>query len=356
VTVGNNITVTGGIVPSSSFMRNRVINGDMRIDQRNNGAATTTTGAFGPDRWFFNNATDGTLSFQQSTDVPSGQGFTNSARLTATVGDASIGAAQYANIQYRIEGYNTSDFGFGAAGASNVTLSFWVKATTTGNYSVALYNGAENYINPQQFTVNATATWEKKTITYTGATAGTWLTTNGAGANITFYPSLGSNYLGAAGWNSSALFGVTGQSNAFASNSNIFAITGVQLEIGSVATPFERRLYGQELILCQRYYEMSIPQGTTTFNTLAGATLGLGGSTNDLTPMSMYKVTKRANPTIVPYSTSTGTANAVRDQIAGADVTSVSTEVGDAGFRVYKTSAFTVGRFYSWGWSANAEF
>lgn len=236
----------------------------MRIDQRNSGGAVTATGAFVVDRWFFNNATDGTLSVQQSTDVPSGQGFSYSLKMTATVGDASIGSAQYCNFQHRIEGYNFSDFGFGASGASSVTLSFWVKATVTGNYAVALYNGAETRINPQAFTVNASNTWERKTITYAGDTTGTWLTTNGIGANVTFYPALGSNFLGSAGWNSGGTYGVTGQANAVASNGNIFAITGVQLEAGSIATPFERRQYGQEFLLCQRYCQTRLGSQSST--------------------------------------------------------------------------------------------
>jgi hypothetical protein len=239
--------------------KNRIINGAMVIDQRNAGAAVTTTGAYVVDRWFFNNASDGTLSVQQSTDVPSGSGIKYSLRMTATVGDASIGAAQYCNLQHRIEGFNFADMGFGASGASTVTLSFWVKATVAGNYSVALYNSAENRINPQQFSVSASNTWEQKTITYTGDTSGTWLTTNGVGVNVTFYPALGSNFLGSSGWNAGGTFGVTGQSNAIASNANIFAITGVQLEKGSTATSFDYRPYGTELQLCQRYFYKLLP-------------------------------------------------------------------------------------------------
>ena len=250
-------TVQAGMLDTTAqyySFKNRIINGAMVLDQRNAGAAVTTTGAYVVDRWFFNNASDGTLSVQQSTDVPSGSGFKYSLKMTATVGDATIGAAQYCNLQHRVEGYNFADTGFGASGASTVTLSFWVKATVAGNYSVALYNSAENRINPQQFSVLVSNTWEQKTITYTGDTSGTWLSTNGVGVNVTFYPALGSNFLGSAGWNAGGTFGVTGQSNAIASNANIFAITGVQLEKGSTATSFDYRPYGTELALCQRYY------------------------------------------------------------------------------------------------------
>jgi hypothetical protein len=302
------MTTSDGVSSSGLYgFKNRIINGAMVIDQRNAGAAVTTSGSYAVDRWFFNNASDATLSVQQSTDVPSGQGFSYSLKMTATTGDGTIGATQYCNLQHRVEGFNFADMGFGASGASSVTLSFWVKATVAGNYSVALYNGAENRINPQQFSVSASNTWEKKTITYAGDTSGTWLTTNGTGAQVTFYPALGSNFLGSAGWNAGGTFGVTGQSNAIASNSNIFAITGVQLEKGSTATSFDYRPYGTELALCQRYYEKSYD-----LDAVPG-----GGSSNGLTKLIsfvygsfyypgtiVFKQTKRAIPTMSFWSDS----------------------------------------------------
>ena len=283
---------------STFGFKNRIINGAMVIDQRNAGAAITTTGAYVVDRWFFNNASDATLSVQQSTDVPSGSGFKYSLRMTATVGDATIGAAQYCNFQHRIEGYNFADTGFGASGASTVTLSFWVKATVVGNYSVALYNSAENRIYPQQFSVLVSNTWEQKTITIAGDTSGTWLTTNGTGLQVTFYPALGSNFLGSSGWNAGGTFGVTGQSNAIASNANIFAITGVQLETSNQATPFDFRDYGRELILCQRYYYQTISNATN-------ATPTIYASSTNFTVGSIFPhpVTMRASPTITVFGT-----------------------------------------------------
>jgi hypothetical protein len=239
---------------NASAMKNRIINGAMVIDQRNAGAAVTSSGSYPVDRFYVNNATDGTFSAQQSTDVPTGQGFVNSLKVTYPTGDASIGATQYSNIQTTIEGFNIADLGFGTASAKTVTLSFWVKATVAGQYSYAIFNSTESRINPQPFTINASNTWEYKSITYAGDTTGTWLTTNGKGLNVTLYTALGSSYLGSAGWNTSGIYGVTGQANAMASNGNIFAITGVQLEVGSSATGFEYRLYNQELSACQRYY------------------------------------------------------------------------------------------------------
>ena len=274
--------------------KSRIINGNMAIDQRNAGAAVTATGAYPVDRWQLNNATDASLSVARSTDVPSGQGFTNSVVVTTTTADASIGAAQYANLQHRIEGFNFADMGFGASGASSITLSFWVKATVSGNYSVAIYNSAENRINPQQFSVSAGGTWEKKTITIAGDTTGTWLTNNGIGANVTFYYALGSNFLGSSGWNSGGTYGVSGQSNALASNSNTFAITGVQLEKGSTATSFDYRPYGAELVLCQRYYFKHTENRYTVSSTSNGS---------NVCAMVYYPVPMRATPTITTQLT-----------------------------------------------------
>jgi hypothetical protein len=303
---------TGTTIGYNGF-KNRIINGAMVIDQRNAGAAVTTSGSYVVDRWFFNNVSDGTLSVQQSTDVPSGSGFKYSLRMTATVGDATIGAAQYCNIQHRIEGYNFADMGFGASGASSVTLSFWVKATVAGNYSIALYNSAENRIYPQQFSVLVSNTWEQKSVTIAGDTSGTWLTTNGTGLQVTFYPALGSNFLGSTGWNAGGTFGVTGQSNAIASNANIFAITGVQLEKGSTATSFDYRPFGTELALCQRYFCKTFPIGTAPGNdvTIAGAFRGTAVTINALSqiePAGTWKfpVSMRTTPsTITLYAPGT---------------------------------------------------
>jgi hypothetical protein len=287
VNVNRVVDASGGVLaPISSVMRNRIINGAMVIDQRNAGAAVTSSGSFPVDRFYVNNSSDATFSAQQSTDVPAGQGFVNSLRVTYPTGDASIGASQFSNIQQNIEGFNVADLGFGSASAKTVTLSFWVKASVAGQYSYAIYNSAENRINPQPFTITSANTWEFKSITYAGDTTGTWLTNNGKGLTVTLYTALGSNFLGAAGWNAGGTYGVTGQANAMASNGNTFAITGVQLEVGTQATSFEYRQYGTELALCQRYFAF-LP-----------ALNGPAASTTQIQGIGSYPVTMRASPTV----------------------------------------------------------
>jgi hypothetical protein len=281
-------SVNGGPIAGS---RNRIINGDMRIDQRNAGAAltlTASTSGYPVDRMRGANQTDGTFTVQQSTVAPTG--FTNSIVATVTATDSSIGATQYAQIEQRIEGFNVSDLGWGTANAQSVTISFQVRSSLTGTFCVALYNSNGSRCYVATYTINAANTWESKTITVAGDTTGTWLTTNGTGIDLIFTLVVGSTYQQAAGsWGTTAFaIGTSGQTNFIGTNGATFYITGVQLEPGTVATPFERRSYGQELALCQRYFEQ-LPAG--------GA--GIYGSNANLSYANwQYKVTKRASPTV----------------------------------------------------------
>jgi len=268
--------------------KNRIINGDMRIDQRNNGAAVTVNngGVYTLDRWLVEDGTvSGVLSAQQVTDAPAG--FVNSLRVTATTGSGAIGTGEYTVITQFIEGFNTNDFGFGTASASSVTASFWVKATTTGTYSCTLYNSGASRLNPQPFTINAANTWEYKTVTFAGDTTGTWLTNNGRGVVFNIYPTIGTALQAAPGWNGSSKFGVTGSTNAFVSTNNTFFLTGVQLEKGSTATSFDYRPYGTEEALCQRYYSYVYVERRAT----------AVGSSNFTGATYSFPVSMRAAPT-----------------------------------------------------------
>ena len=248
-----NGVLTGALSPTG--FRNRIINGDMRIDQRNAGAAVTgiSHGSnYITDRFTLVEAADAVFTAQQDTSAPSG--FVNSLKITTTTADASIGAAQYVFVVQRIEGTNTTDFDWGTSGASTVTLSFWVRSSLTGTFTGALSNGTFNYSYAFEYTISAANTWEQKTITISGATAGTWLSTTGIGVQVIWSLGHGSNFDGTANtWESAGDIGASG-SVAIASTLNAtWYITGVQLEKSTVATPFEFRSIGQELGLCQRY-------------------------------------------------------------------------------------------------------
>ena len=248
------ITTPALVNGTALAFRNKIINGAMTIDQRNNGAAVTVndTGIYTLDRWAGVDLTDGVLSFQQITDAP--VGFTNSLKVTVTTADTNLGINQWAAVRQQIEGFNVADLGFGTANAKTITASFWVKSSLTGTFGGSFQNGAQDRGYPFSYTILSANTWEYKTVTIDGDTTGTWLTNNGVGLRIHF--SLGSNSAnaGTAGaWANGALYTVTGATSVVGTNGATFYITGVQLEAGSVATPFENRPIGTELALCQRY-------------------------------------------------------------------------------------------------------
>ena len=293
---GANTAQINGMTPTAQSLqglRNRIINGDMRVDQRNAGASVTlaASAVFPVDRFFGFEDTDGTMTGQQDSSAPAG--FTNSLKITTTVADASLAAAQFAFVRHNIEGTNFSDLGWGSANAQTVTLSFWTRSSLTGTFGGSVMNSAQNRVYPFSYAISAANTWEYKTITIPGDTTGTWLTSNGTGLQINFGLGVGSTYSGTAGaWAGAAVFAPTGAVSVIGTLSATFQITGVQLEAGSVATPFERRPYGQELALCQRYFRK-------TDATLYGeATIyGYTATGQSLGQSVPYPVAMRAAPT-----------------------------------------------------------
>jgi len=274
--------------------RNRIINGDMRIDQRNAGAAVTGGATFPVDRFTTVFAGAGAFTAQRSTDAPSG--FTNSLLYTVTTpGDATTTVRP----EQRIEGFNTADFGWGTAAAQPVTVSFWVKSSVTGTYTVRLRNHVPDRIYLATYTINAANTWEQKNITVPGDTTGTWLTDNSVGLAVGFALALGTLSAGNV-WGTTGA-AATGQVNFMATNGATFYVTGVQLEKGTVATPFERRPFGTELALCQRYYYKVAPG-------VADSILGFGycGTTTTALALTNFPVTMRVAPTALEQS---GTAS-----------------------------------------------
>jgi hypothetical protein len=312
ITVGTDQAVTmAGAVSSSSLtvnsnnisavnslgFRNRIINGAMVIDQRNAGAAITPTAAvYTLDRWEFAPTVASKLTIQQNAGSLSAAnrpaGFINYLGLTST-SSYSVINSDFFTIRQNIEGLNAADLGWGTANASTVTLSFWARSSLTGTHSGSVYNidGTRSYVF--SFTVVSANTWEYKTITIAGDTTGTWLTTNAVGIRVGFSLGTGSTYSGTAGsWNSTLVLAATGSVSVVGTNNATFYITGVQLEAGSVATPFERRDYGRELIMCQRYFQRV--GATDAGDTVAVAT---AFNTTDIYGVYNFKTTMRADPT-----------------------------------------------------------
>ena len=281
-----------GAAASPYVLKNRIINGDMRIDQRNAGASVSNPAAtetYVLDRWSIYGASASKFTGQQSTTVPSN--YKNSFLLTSSAA-TTPGAGDTYGFRQKIEGLNVADLGFGSATAQTVTLSFWVRSSITGTYAVSILNSALNRSYVGTYTISAANTWEQKSITIAGDTTGTWLTTNGTGLDIWWDLGSGSNFNATAGvWNGSTATRTSSSSNWIGTSGATFYITGVQLEVGSTATPFERRLYNQELANCQRYYYRLVSGNDIAFGVSVNMSATLAGT------YIKFPISMRATPT-----------------------------------------------------------
>jgi hypothetical protein len=238
--------------------RNRIINGQMQIDQRNAGATVNQiNGAFNLDRWSGNSynggGATGKFSVGQSGTAPTG--FSNSLLVTSLSASATTTSDIY-NIEQKIEGFNFADFMYGTANAQTLTLSFWVRSSITGTFGGALKNSARNRAYPFTYTINSANAWEQKTLVIGGDTSGTWVgSTNGVGLWVSFGLGVGTSFTEPSGlWGGGDQFSADGCVSLISTNGATWYITGVQLEKGNIATSFDVRPYGTELNLCQRYY------------------------------------------------------------------------------------------------------
>ena len=294
--LGSNAQYTG--------FKNRIINGAMVIDQRNAGASITpTNGQYCVDRWQNAVNVSSKYSCQQVADAPAG--FTYSLKATS-LSAYTIGAGELAGFRQYIEGYNIADLGQGTSNATSFTLSFWVKSSLTGTFGGVVSND-NNRTWAFTYTISSANTWEYETITITGQTGGTWLTTNGIGLSIIFSLACGSTYLTTpAQWNSNNSYGATGQGSVLATNGATWQVTGVQLEKGSTATSFDYRPYSAELAMCQRYFCSSFSIGTAPAQNLGGGMIGKGanGATAEPILCWQFPVSMRAAPTVTTYNPS----------------------------------------------------
>lgn len=244
--------------------RNLFLNPQMQLAQRGTSAVAAGAGTYPSiDRIKCYESTDGAFTLEQSTTVPSNQGFSNSAKFVVTTADTSLAAGQYAQATQVIEAQNLQHLNYGTSGAKALTLSFWCRSSKTGTYCITIVkedSTATQYV--KEFSVSSADTWEKKTITIEPdsnitAAAGAIANDNGAGLYVYWNFAQGSTYTGATDdtWSTNTNhFATTNQVNWMDSTSNDFYLTGIQLEIGYVATPFEHRSYGDELESCRRYF------------------------------------------------------------------------------------------------------
>ena len=343
-------------------VRNLIINGDIRIAQR--GTSTTSISSantyYTVDRVKTIIGSAGTWTQTQDSSVPTGQGFAKSLKMDCTTASASLAAGAYALLQYRLEGQNLQHLKKGTSSAESVTLSFWVKSNKTGTYITNIEDQDNTRHICKSYTIDTADTWEKKTITYDGDATGTLDNDNGASLNIIFWMAAGSDRSSgtlATSWASNTTANrAVGQVNLADSTSNYINITGVQLEVGDTATPFEHRPYDMELARCQRYYEKSYDIGTTPGTATQNGNLSTVTSSNSSNQMdgARFKVRKRAVPTCTAYNAVSGASGGCYRYNDGANIGLTFNGVGEtAAGRA--TLASNSANTYLWHFVAEAE-
>ena len=359
ITVAGNTTITGSLVPSSSFLRNRIINGDMRVDQRNAGASVTPgNGAYTVDRWQYSSTQNSKFTAQQNAgSVTPPTGYSNYLGMTVAAA-VTVAAGDYFFIGQAIEGFNFADMAWGTANAKTITLSFQVYSSLTGTFGGVLTNSAQNRTYPFTYTISSANTWTSISITIAGDTTGTWIgSTNGAGLKVWFGLGVGSTNSGTAGaWAATQYISATGAVSVVGTLGATWYVTGVQLEVGTVATPFERQLYSNQLAQCQRYYGKTFLSGTAPAQNI-GVTASLFACSYTVNqPIAVnwkYPATMRTTPTITTYSPDNASANW---SIQGASRPTVAVQsIGDQGVSIRGTTAVLVNASYEIHAAADAE-
>jgi hypothetical protein len=292
-----------GAAASPFGLKNRIINGDMVVDQRNAGASVTPANGgvtYTVDRWKYFVTQASKLTAQQNAgSVTPPAGFSNYLGTTSSSAYSVISSDLF-TLYHAVEGFNTADLAWGTANARTITISFWVRSSLTGTHSGAIQNQANNRSYAFSYTISAANTWEYKTVTIPGDTSGTWITNNGIGLSLYFNLGAGSTYSTTAGsWQAGNFTAVTGATSVVGTNGATFYITGVQLERNTTATPFEWIPYTTELQLCQRYFYSNKPG----INGNGICTGSMFSATGFLTTYR-YPVTMRAAPTLTVSSLS----------------------------------------------------
>jgi hypothetical protein len=359
-----------GAAASPFGLKNRIINGDMVIDQRAAGASSTAgNGTYTTcDRWNTYSTQASKFTVQQNAgSVTPPAGFTNYLGVTSSSA-YSVTSTDTFSVNQFIEGYNVADLAWGTANARTVTLSFWVRSSLTGTFGGNIINVNGNRSYPFSYTISSANTWEQKTVTIAGDTTGTWNKTNVNGMGILFGLGSGSTYSGTSGtWQAGNLVQPTGTISVVGTSGATWFLTGVQLERNTTATPFEWLPYGTELALCQRYFETSFNVGTAPANNSANTINYPSSQFNSTTAYTgtTLKVSKRTSPTVTIYSSNAGTSTANQVQYfnnAGSGWTNGTSSSGGAAtdnsiYFIWTTSGTTAGYSYwtQFGWTASAE-
>ena len=333
VTVAGNLTASGISYPSDGPLSNRnlVINGAMQVAQRGTSFTGLTSGTnYVADRYAFVVSGAGTWTLENSTT--SLDDFKNSVKIDCTTAKASLGANDQCNFRYNFEGQDLQHLKKGTSAAESLTLSFWVQSNKTGTYIVELFDSDNTRHISRSYTIDSSGTWEKKTITFPGDTTGSLDNDNNNSLTARWWLCVGTDWSSgtlATSWQAQDNADrAVGQVNLADSTDNEWQITGVQLEVGSVATPFEHRSYGDELARCQRYFELTGDIYYRTYNTASA-------SFRMFTP---FKVSKRTSSPTVTVRTVGG------DDFTGGTAGSVQISGSSYGITTIRTTAWA----YTW--------
>ena len=263
--------------------RNMVVNGGMTVSQRyETSEYTPTNNEWTLDQMRYDLSQSGKFKVQQVTDAPAG--FSHSMKVTSLSAYTS-GASDYFLLQNFIEGTDSARLGWGTSDAQTVTLSFYVKSSIAGVHACGIRNQAYNRSKTETYTINNANTWERKTVTFTGDTSGTWLTSTNSGLKINFDLGSGSNFVASSTgtWLSTPDFITSNSVKVLATNGATWYITGIQLEVGDTVTSYEHKSYGEEIAKCQRYYYLLYRRGSSSDGNIC-----IGGLGSCYTGTSIY--------------------------------------------------------------------
>jgi hypothetical protein len=337
------LTLSNGSVSGVNFgRRNLIINGAMQVAQRGTSfTGITSNGYHVCDRWSYNLDIGETITMSQESDAPSGLRY--STKILVTTPSTSIGSTDHCRIEQKIENQDVQHLAHGTSEAKQLTVSFWVKSNKTGSYSIGFYKDTLGVTSSQGYTVNSSGAWEYKTITFSPDTV-SGIASSGSGLRLWFSLAAGADRISGTAntWSTSSNNRAVGQSvNLYDATNNYWQITGVQLEVGSVATPFEHRSYGEELALCQRYFQKSAPQSGGLKSNTAGLVYTRDGTASAVTryvPVRFVQ-TMRTTPSVTIYDGALTEGTLTQDSTNGRTA-SVSLS-GDQAMMVYGPSGIS---------------
>jgi hypothetical protein len=320
------------------MFKNRIINGNMVIDQRNDGGTVTpANSAYTVDRWFAVGSQPSKYNVQQNAgSVTPPAGFTNYLGVTSTSA-YTVTSSDYFAVYQVIEGYNCADLNWGSANAQTITLSFWVRSSLTGAFGASVFNNAATRFYAFNYTISAANTWTKISVTIPGDQSGTWLTTNGGGIFVYFGLGIGSAYAGTANvWGGQA-YAPTSNVSVVGTNGATWYMTGCQLEVGTQATTFTTAggSYGAEFQLCMRYYYKLLMNEFGAINGFCD------NSTNGIF-FYQFPVPMRTSPTL--GTTGSASNYGIRQPVSGlVSCNAVPAIIGTASVGVARIQGYTAG-------------